>query len=315
MSTIHCSWPPLHRRYWELQPTSACSVLEVQLRGQEAPLVVVPEDTYRMGGRIEPLLQVASVAAWRLGKQKPQLRFQIQVHDEQPQHTCLRFDAAASDSGILLPDPYALGSQGYKLFRDQLSHHPLPAWKKRWPIAFWRGSSTGTKALTVSRLPQNPRYQLCQLSQLHPLMLDARLTSVVQCRDQDAMQLVQDTLERDSLLAPRSEPWTFAQHRFLIEIDGNVNSWGLLWKLLSGSCVLRVESNRRQWYHSELQPFRHFVPVTRDLSDLIDKLQWCQSHTDQCERIAAAGHQLAMNEIKQLGRRVVSAVDDLGKQF
>ena len=38
------------------------------------------------------------------------------------------------------------------------------------------------------------------------------------------------------------EPSDMALHQWIVDLDGNVNSWGLLWKLLSGSCVVRVES-------------------------------------------------------------------------
>ena len=50
--------------------------------------------------------------------------------------------------------------------------------------------------------------------------------------------------------------------------DGNVNSWGLLWKLLSGSCVIRIRSTRGQWFHHRLRHLQHLVEVDNNLSDL-----------------------------------------------
>ena len=75
-----------------------------------------------------------------------------------------------------------------------------------------------------------------------------------------------------------------------IDIDGNVNSWGLLWKLLSGSRIPRVQSPRYQWYHHRLKPWVHLVPIQADLSDLYEQLTWCSNHRQECAAIASAGH-------------------------
>ena len=103
----------------------------------------------------------------------------------------------------------------------------------------------------------------------------------------------------------------YGLHRYLIEIDGNVNSWGLLWKLLSGSCILKVESSRRQWYHHKLKPYVHIVPICSDLSNLEEQLDWCRSNPEQCEYIASAGQNLAEHEAKSLGHSVLKAVETL----
>lgn len=265
-----------------------------------------------MGGRLLPLLRVASVAAWRLGRDFPSAVLRCQMRDEDPGPGALRFDAPLSDQAVLLPDPYALGSEGYRLFREQLTRQPLPPWRERLALAFWRGASTGAKALTPQRLMANQRYILCKHTLSVPQLLDARFTRVVQCRDSEAERAVHDHLRQKGLLAPACEPWHFGLHRFLIEIDGNVNSWGLLWKLLSGSCVLRVVSDRQQWYHPRLQPYRHVVPVAADLSDLPDRLAWCFAHPEACEAIGAQGRQLAQEVVNQLGSSVLRAIDALG---
>jgi hypothetical protein len=155
--------------------------------------------------------------------------------------------------------------------------------------------------------PLNKRYQLCRWSQQHPQLLDARLTAIVQSRDPVSQQDLAQLLHEKDLLRPRVEPWDAALHRWLIEIDGNVNSWGLLWKLLSGSCVLRVASHRRQWYHHRLEPWVHVVPVAADLQDLEARLLWCRSNPARCEAIARAGRQLAEQVVAELGETLVAA--------
>lgn len=251
---------------------------------------------------LQPFLDLAAAELTALGH--PQACFAVQLHDEAPEPACFRFDGPLDRSnptaGPLIPDPYALGSHGFAALRQQFTQQPLPAWRERLPIAIWRGSSTGTTELTANSLDNNRRYQLCQASQRLHSWLDARLTAVVQCPDSDSRRKVTDKLVQQDLLAPRLSPWHLALHRWLIEIDGNVNSWGLLWKLLSGSCVLRVASNRAQWYHHRLQPWQHIVPIAADLSDLEDVVAWCQRHPTHCEAIAYAGQCVALEVVDQL---------------
>jgi hypothetical protein len=240
----------------------------------------------------------------------------LQVHDEDPGLPCLRFDAPLEpdDLGPLIPDPYALASQGFAAVRASFSHDPLPPWRQRLPIAIWRGASTGTPQLTAANLAANRRVQLSRFSLTYPRLLDARLTALVQA-DRTVEQALSEQLRQQGLLAPRLTPWQLALHRWIVEIDGNVNSWGLLWKLLSGSCVLRVASPRRQWYHHRLEPWVHVVPVADDLSNLAEQLVWCQHHPHTCEAIAAAGQRLGLEVVAALEEDQRTAVMQWAKQW
>ena len=50
------------------------------------------------------------------------------------------------------------------------------------------------------------------------------------------------------------------------------------------------------------------VPVRSDLSDLLEQLQWCQQHPDQCASIAAAGRKLALEVVDALEQDQMLAV-------
>ncbi len=255
---------------------------------------------------LQPFLAIAAHELARLGH--AQASFAVQLHDEDPKQPCFRFDAPLQatgqgpslDQAPLIPDPYALGSEGFAQLRRHFAAEPLPPWRQRLPMAIWRGSSTGTPALTAAILQHNLRYRLCAASQELKPWLDARFTAVVQCPDRPNHQAVEQVLQQRDLLAPRLSPWHLALHRWIVEIDGNVNSWGLLWKLLSGSCVLRVSSPRRQWYHHRLVPWQHVVPVAANLSNLAEVLDWCHRHPLACEAIAQAGQALALEVVHQL---------------
>jgi hypothetical protein len=308
-------WRPAQQRQLELVVGGNQRWLEVALQGAMTPRVRIPERGRGMGRRLDALLGFCDGAAQLLAQRRGVLR--VQLLDEAPEQPCIRFDAPlqADGGGPLIPDPYCLMSDGYGTLRQEFGRRGLPNWHQRLPLALWRGSTTGLEPLDLTNLNQNKRYQLCLQGKALPHLLDARFTAIVQSRDPQTHQALGWFLQPQNLLRPRVEPWDAALHRWLVEIDGNVNSWGLLWKLLSGSCVLRVASPRRQWYHHLLRPWEHLVPVSADLGDLEIRLRWCQSHPEQCEAIARAGQQLAQQVVAELGPSLADACHVYGERW
>ena len=257
-----------------------------------------------MGLRLESLLKAGSGIATLLRRRHRNGSLTIQLHDEDPNTPCIRFDASVDDykdpSQPLIPDPYCLMSGGYRSLRERINQAPLPPWHERLPLAFWRGATTGSHQIDLTTLASNRRYQLTSRSRCWPDRLDARFNRVVQCRDGAAQEQVEHHLQHEHLLSSTVNPWHAGLHAWQIDIDGNVNSWGLLWKLLSGSCILRVHSCRVQWFHHRLRPWEHLVPVKADLSDLDAQLDWCFSHRMDCAAVAAAGQALALQVVEEI---------------
>ena len=144
----------------------------------------------------------------------------------------------------LIPDPHFWVQRGYFDFREQLRKCRVP-WEDRVPRAFWRGSSTGLdrEGLTVESFQRLPRFQLCALSRSTPVLsglLDARLTGIVQARDDGEREKIRSLTEQLGIFSPQVPQTEFLRYRFQIDIDGNSNSWSFLLKLLMGSCVLKV---------------------------------------------------------------------------
>ena len=236
--------------------------------------------------------------------------YAIQLDDESPDQYCFRFDAninGPQNNSPLIPDPYTLATNGYQKIQKKLEL--LPPWNERIKLAIWRGSTTGLPALTTSRLKHLTRYQLCRLSETHPGLIDAKFTGIVQCQNPAAEQGIGNEFVHRNLLVNRMEPEHMALHRWIIDVDGNVNSWGFLWKLISGSCILRVNSEHYQWYHHLLKPWVHYVPIESDLSDAIHQLKWCRAHPQQCESIAANGERLGLSVIDSLEADQKKAVE------
>ena len=125
------------------------------------------------------------------------------------------------------------------------------------------------------------------MSRIWPNRLDARINRAVQCRNSQVRAQVEQRLQQEGLLSATGIPGMPLMRGK--SISRECEFLGFAWKLLAGSCILRVDSPRRQWYHERLKPWVHLVPIRADLSDLGEQLDWCNNHLHECKAIAAAG--------------------------
>jgi hypothetical protein len=197
------------------------------------------------------------------------------------------------DEAILVPDSYFLRSGGYRALKERYSELPVDFTRRR-PVALWRGSTTGQRyGGSVFALP---RIRLCLRAQQADLApyVDAGVTRFVQLESpEEKLQLQRLKIEKEPVAYEKQPGWMF-----LIDIDGNTSSWsGLFEKLLTGSVVLKVQSERgwRQWYYSRLVPFVHYVPVMADFSDLAAKIKYYTYNLGEAAKIGAEGRNLAMS--------------------
>lgn len=85
----------------------------------------------------------------------------------------------------------------------------------------------------------------------------------------------------------------------LLDIEGN--GWSARLKLLlhSGRPVLVVDRPWREFWFPEFRAWEHFVPVRRDLSDLLERVSWVLEHPGEAERIGRAGQAFARERLSR----------------
>ncbi len=193
---------------------------------------------------------------------------------------------------LLIPDDSFIRTEGYQDIRQYFKETFIP-WKKRKPIFFWRGSTTGISPTGLCRDLQ--RVRLCEIisHQHNQNIFDIGLSGIVQINKDDARQL-----EKQGYLKPFMPITNINTYKFHIDIDGNSNAWsGLFQKLLSGGLVFKVESEFgfRQWYYDRLIPWQHYIPIKKDLSDFLEKVDWAFSNDHQSQEIALAGSKFAFD--------------------
>ena len=52
-----------------------------------------------------------------------------------------------------------------------------------------------------------------------------------------------------------------------------------------------------QFFYNELSPWKHYVPVKSDLSDLPEKILWAKTHDEEAKLIADNAREFALTHI------------------
>lgn len=169
-------------------------------------------------------------------------------------------------------------------------------------VGVFRGTLTG-RFLDA----RNPRVRLCELSKLHPGLLDARLSAWTARRrvlgvEAGSVLHVQEADKDESLLGPSLTKEEQAQFQVLVYAPGHVAASRLAWQLCSGSVVLMVRDPScvapDMWFttpefYSRVAPFAHgsFQTTTTTLAfscDVEDTLSALETLSMKKETLDAA---------------------------
>ena len=217
---------------------------------------------------------------------------------------------------FLVPDPAFMTAHLYEPFRELADSQP-DRWNLRKDTLLWRGTISGegltvTQAMEVDDPALKQRVRLC-LALRGLADVDVKLLPAAGDKgDQQA----NEALGAHGILGEAIAPSRWIDVKFALDIDGPTNSWANLYtRMLLGCCVLKVASPSgfRQWYYDELVPWTHFVPVAADLSDLIEKVEWCRGHDLACRFIAAAAQEFALRRTPE--SETVATVQRINERF
>lgn len=70
-------------------------------------------------------------------------------------------------------------------------------------------------------------------------------------------------------------------------------AYRLAYLLAGGGLILKQDSPYYEHYYSNLEPWVHYVPVSRDLSDLVEKVKWAKEHDTEAAKIAENARRFA----------------------
>lgn len=187
-------------------------------------------------------------------------------------------------------------AEDWKLANQDSSYYKIEKeikWEDKIPTAFFRGSATGSMELQF-----NQRLMITKLNNewkvTKPTLLDAGIVSW-NSRDKVDSKLQLNYIKPEEMeelgisLLPRVPMNEQIKYKYIINIDGHSKPNRTSYLLQCGSLMFIVESHYvlgdECWYSHLLTPFKHYIPIKYDLSDLEEKVLWCRSHEKECKRI------------------------------
>lgn len=78
-----------------------------------------------------------------------------------------------------------------------------------------------------------------------------------------------------------------------MNIDGTVAAYRFPYLLTGNVVVFKQDSIFYEHFYKELKPMHHYVPINRDLSNLVEKVQWAKQNDDFAREIARQANQFA----------------------
>ncbi|TIL22978.1 MAG: hypothetical protein E5Y88_25005 [Mesorhizobium sp.] len=88
-----------------------------------------------------------------------------------------------------------------------------------------------------------------------------------------------------------------ATYRYMIDVEGAGYSGRLKLLFHTKRVVLMQERPWHEWFFGDIEPFRHYVPVARNMSDLVERIEWLRANPKMEAEIAAEAQQFAQTNL------------------
>ncbi|XP_075402673.1 protein O-glucosyltransferase 3 isoform X1 [Tenrec ecaudatus] len=152
-----------------------------------------------------------------------------------------------------------------------------PSWSNKTEKAFFRGRDS-----------REERLQLVRLSKENPQLLDAGITGYFFFQEKE------EELGKAKLMGF----FDFFKYKYQVNVDGTVAAYRFPYLMLGDSLVLKQDSPYYEHFYTALTPWKHYVPIKRNLSDLLEKVKWAKENDEEAKKIAKEG-QLTARELLQ----------------
>jgi hypothetical protein len=199
---------------------------------------------------------------------------------------------------ILIPDCEALNPVDRQYLTNLMAEgkreHP---WSEKIASVFWRGAPTGpiptANDIESNHWANSPRFQLVKLSEKLPRLIDAAFICW------NGVNENKEILAKTFRLTSSVNPKNHLPYKYLIDVDGNSCCYSrTFWILLSNSVMLKQKTDDVQWFYKGLVPFVHFIPLNYNLSDLEEKIEYCQKHEEIVQKVTLQANDFAQNHLQ-----------------
>ncbi|XP_015600505.1 KDEL motif-containing protein 1 [Cephus cinctus] len=150
-------------------------------------------------------------------------------------------------------------------------------WQNKKEKLFWRGRDS-----------QRERLDLIDIAREHPDLFNASITNFF---------FFKDEIDKYGPRQNHVSFFTFFEYKYQLNIDGTVAAYRFPFLLAGDSLVFKQDSKYYEYFYKDLRPYEHYVPVKRDLSDLVEKILWAKKHDQEAYKISRTGRQYARKNL------------------
>jgi hypothetical protein len=162
-------------------------------------------------------------------------------------------------------------------------------WAEKIDKAVFRGNPTGCGTTSDT----NMRIRLAEMMTTNTAYLEVGLIKTTNNMPRFDPVKGLGLIEVKALPVQKMDMQEQSKYKYIVHVDGNVAAYRLLKTMLLGSVILKVAGKYDLWVEQLLQDGVNYISVKEDLSDLIEKIEWCKSHDEECKTIAENGTLLA----------------------
>lgn len=87
------------------------------------------------------------------------------------------------------------------------------------------------------------------------------------------------------------------KYSMLLDIEGYGYSGRLKYLFWSHRPILLVDRPHKEFFYEHLIPWEHYIPVKRDLEDLVEKTKWCLDNYEKAKEIAEKAYLFAQEHL------------------
>ncbi|CAL7946832.1 unnamed protein product [Xylocopa violacea] len=150
-------------------------------------------------------------------------------------------------------------------------------WKEKIEKVFWRGRDSCRE-----------RLDLIDISRKHPDLFNVSITNFF---------FFKNEMDKYGPGQNHVSLFHFFKYKYQLNIDGTVAAYRFPYLLAGDALVLKQESKYYEFFYNDLVSGKHYMPVRRDLLDLVEKIKWAKEHDEEALRITKSARQFARDNL------------------
>ncbi|KAK1133906.1 hypothetical protein K0M31_011692 [Melipona bicolor] len=150
-------------------------------------------------------------------------------------------------------------------------------WEEKIEKIFWRGRDS-----------RRERLDLIDISRKYPDLFNVSITNFF---------FFNDEIDKYGPAQSYVSFFKFFKYKYQLNIDGTVAAYRFPYLLAGDALVFKQESKYYEFFYNSLVPRKHYVPIKRDLSNLVEKIMWAKKHDLEALQITRSARQFARDNL------------------